>query len=217
MNHVFIRAVILPATALLLPGAAGAADPLRDLRLAACATLATLAESGPPLVLAPGPAGTRGPGLLCPSLAAAGIADGMLPDDVVAPWVRRAGGPVAGTAASVLLLCLSMALGARAADVPVLEVPADGTGGPEAVTGAVRDHVDRGGTLVLGSGGAPGPGTVAPADPGALVPALSAVPAAAGVAERHAVTRTFACRHDHLPAAYPLVTYPHPAAQGVAP
>ncbi|MBL0886532.1 hypothetical protein, partial [Myceligenerans indicum] len=115
------RAVILPATALLVPGAAGATDPLAPMRLAVCAALANLAENGPPLVLAHASGPVRGPDVFRPSLAAAGIADHMLPDDVWTPWATRPALPPGGTAASVALLCLGMALGERAADVLALE------------------------------------------------------------------------------------------------
>lgn len=260
VNHVFTRAVILPATPLLVPGAAGAADPLREVRLAACAALGVLAEAGPPLVLAHGPVsgpgstaalgrpGTRGPRVLLPSLAAAGIADGMLPDDVLAPWASEQARPPAGTAASVLLFCLGMALGERAAGIPVLEIdPSDDAGEPgpggipragaapaaaaagpvsvtrpgnvtgrAAVVGMVRAHLEAGGTLVVGSGGRPGPAAVAPHAPGALAPAIEAVLAAVGAHAAHAEHRTFSQSHDHLPAEYVVTTLGAVPARGVA-
>lgn len=225
MSQVSTRAVILPATALLIPGSAGVSDPLAPVRLAVCAALAGLAEAGQPLVLAHGPARTRAPGVLRPTLAAAGIADAMLPDDVLAPWVGRPAGIAAGTAASVALLCLSMALGERAAHIPVLEVPAQpgppGRALPRATTAAaaegdpgrdpspgagavVAEHVAAGGTLVVTSGGTPGPGTVAPQDLDLLTPGIAAALTAAGADGWHRETRVFPQDHEHLPPEYRL-------------
>ncbi|MBE1876413.1 hypothetical protein [Myceligenerans pegani] len=214
----FTRAVILPATALLVPGAAGVADPLAAVRLAACAALASLAENGRPMVLAHGPDDVRGPRLLKPSLAAAGIADRTLPDDATAPWAGHDSRPRAGTAASVALLCLSMALGDRAADVLVLEVPAeprsDGTGvSGAAATGpapdperdpadAVAAHLASGGTLVVASGGPPGPATAAPGAADEPAPGVAAVLTAAGADSWTRDTRTFPQDHEHLPPEY---------------
>ncbi|WP_344105511.1 hypothetical protein [Myceligenerans crystallogenes] len=220
----FTRAVILPATPLLVPGAAGAADPLRDVRLAACAALAGLAASGPPMVLAPGPHGFRGPAVLRPTFAAAGIADAALPADVTAPWaVER---ELAGTASSVLLFCLGMALGEDAARVPVLEIPATaavvGRESPQraagddaepgsraaslhAAAGVVGRHLAGGGTLVAAAGGTPGPAAVAPADPGAPHPGIAELLALAAPGLT-AATRPFPQEHDHLPAEYALAT-----------
>ncbi|WP_460701341.1 hypothetical protein [Myceligenerans halotolerans] len=215
------RAVILPATALLIPGAAGAADPLTQVRLAACAALAGLAETGPPLVLAPGPGPARGPRALRPSLAAAGIADAMLPDDVPAPWAAHHARPPAGTAASVALFCLGMALGQRAAGVLALEVlaepaphPADETHatGSGVVHGdapdpgaAVAAHLAAGGTLVVAAGGPPG-AAAAPWIEDEPAPGVAAVLAAAGADGWTRETRTFPQDHDHLPPDYRLTT-----------
>ncbi|WP_123815050.1 hypothetical protein [Myceligenerans xiligouense] len=219
----FTRAVILPATALLVPGAAGVADPLAPVRLAACAALASLAEAGPPLVLAHGSGPARGPEAFRPSLAAAGIADVMLPGDVPAPWAAHRARTPAGTAASVALLCLGMALGEPAADVLALEVPAEprrpGTDAPRSGTpgvvpddpapragAAVAAHLAAGGTLVVTSGGAPGPAAAAPRGPDGLAPGVAAVLAAAGADSWTRETRTFPQHHDHLPPEYRLTT-----------
>ncbi|WP_460751470.1 hypothetical protein [Myceligenerans cantabricum] len=213
-----LRAVILPATVLLVPGASGASDPLADVRLAVGAALAGLAQDGPPMVLAHGSSGARGPEPLRPSLAAAGVADHMLPDGVLEPWAvpaasagarhdetgrtARAEPSPAGTAASVALFCLGLALGDRAAEVPVLEVPARHAAG----TDLLARHLDTGGTLVVAAGAEPGPAAVAPADPAAPAPGVAALLAAVGADAWTTTTRTFARSHDHLPAEYRLTT-----------
>ncbi|MHA7617704.1 hypothetical protein ACX12M_04240 [Cellulosimicrobium cellulans] len=105
------RAVVLPGTALLVPGAAGAASVLGPVRDAALAALADLV-AGPPdeagatavVVVAPGVEGTRGPARA--SLAAAGVADRWI-DPAWAAATRPFDRPVAGTAASVALLALA--------------------------------------------------------------------------------------------------------------
>ncbi|MGW6266953.1 hypothetical protein [Cellulosimicrobium funkei] len=109
-----VRAVVLPGTALLVPGAAGAASVLGPVRDAALAALAALADlvAGPPdeagasavVVVAPGVEGTRGPARA--SLAAAGVADRWI-DPAWAAATRPLDRPAAGTAASVALLALA--------------------------------------------------------------------------------------------------------------
>lgn len=106
-----VRAVVLPGTALLVPGAAGAASVLGPVRDAALAALADLV-AGPPdeagasavVVLAPGAARARGAARA--SLAAAGVADRWI-DPAWAAATRPFDRPVAGTAASVALLALA--------------------------------------------------------------------------------------------------------------
>ncbi|MEV8028909.1 hypothetical protein [Cellulosimicrobium funkei] len=106
-----VRAVVLPGTALLVPGAAGAASVLRPVRDAALAALADLV-AGPPdeagasavVVVAPGAARARGAARA--SLAAAGVADRWI-DPAWAAATRPLDRPVAGTAASVALLALA--------------------------------------------------------------------------------------------------------------
>ncbi|MBO0607448.1 hypothetical protein [Myceligenerans salitolerans] len=187
----FLRTVILPATALLIPGSGGIADPLAPVRLAVCAALASLAENGPPMVLAHGARGPRGPVALRPSLAAAGIGDRMLPGDVTAPWAAHGGRPTAGTSASVALLCLGMALGERAAGTLVVEAPSvarhhgtdtprvlpgavvhreDGGGTAADAAGAIAAHLAAGGTLVVAAGRTPGPAAPRPGDPNTSEP-----------------------------------------------
>jgi hypothetical protein len=108
---VTVRAVVLPGTALLVPGAAGAASVLGPVRDAALAALADLV-AGPPgeagasavVVVAPGAARARGAARA--SLAAAGVADRWI-DPAWAAATRPLDRPVAGTAASVALLALA--------------------------------------------------------------------------------------------------------------
>ncbi|MGB2558865.1 hypothetical protein [Cellulosimicrobium cellulans] len=106
-----VRAVVLPGTALLVPGAAGAASVLGPVRDAALAALADLVADPPGeagasavVVVAPGVEGTRGPARA--SLAAAGVADRWI-DPAWAAATRPLDRPVAGTAASVALLALA--------------------------------------------------------------------------------------------------------------
>ncbi|WP_125775264.1 hypothetical protein [Antribacter gilvus] len=87
-----LRAVIVPATPLLVPGAAGVAEVLGDVRSAVREALAELVAGGRvPLVLAHGRATRHG--LLRPSLAAAGIGDTWLPDAVLGSPRRSAAEP----------------------------------------------------------------------------------------------------------------------------
>ncbi|KON71827.1 hypothetical protein M768_17755 [Cellulosimicrobium cellulans F16] len=114
-----VRAVVLPGTPLLVPGAAGDTTVLDDTRAAALAALGRLVDgaravqgdgTAPVVVVAPGPAPgsapTRGPARA--SLAAAGVADAWL-DTTWAVATRPAAQdcPVAGAAASVGLLALA--------------------------------------------------------------------------------------------------------------
>ncbi len=106
-----VRAVVLPGTVLLVPGAAGAASvlgPVRDAALAALADLVAdrlgVAAAPAVVVVAPGVEGTRGPARA--SLAAAGVADRWI-DPAWAAATRPLDRPVAGTAASVALLALA--------------------------------------------------------------------------------------------------------------
>ncbi|MFJ1510664.1 hypothetical protein [Cellulosimicrobium funkei] len=106
-----VRAVVLPGTALLVPGAAGAASVLGPVREAALAALADLVAEPPGgagassvVVVAPGAARARGAARA--SLAAAGVADRWI-DPAWAAATRPLDRPVAGTAASVALLALA--------------------------------------------------------------------------------------------------------------
>ncbi|MCO7273145.1 hypothetical protein [Cellulosimicrobium cellulans] len=126
-----VRAVVLPGTPLLVPGAAGTASVLDATRTAALLALGRLVDGVPPprrdrsalapvVVVAPGTARTRGPARA--SLAAAGVADAWL--DTAWAAATRADGPgsaVAGTAASVGLLALAGAGWTGPADVVELD------------------------------------------------------------------------------------------------
>ncbi|MCR1981773.1 hypothetical protein NSA53_05890, partial [Cellulosimicrobium cellulans] len=97
-----VRAVVLPGTVLLVPGAAGAASVLGPVREAALAALADLVADPPGgagassvVVVAPGAARARGAARA--SLAAAGVADRWI-DPAWAAATRPLDRPVAGTA-----------------------------------------------------------------------------------------------------------------------
>jgi hypothetical protein len=112
---VTVRAVVLPGTPLLVPGAAGGTSVLVDTRAAALAALGRLVDgirpargdvTAPVVVVAPGTAPTRGPARA--SLAATGVADAWLDTTwALATQVGARDCPVAGTAASVGLLALA--------------------------------------------------------------------------------------------------------------
>jgi hypothetical protein len=167
---VSVRCVVLPATPLLVPGAAGRALVLREVRAAVLAALRELGDPGTGVTVVAGSAAATaraadalavaGPALA--SLAAAGIAD----ERVAPPWrgtpaasstSARAVG-TAGTGASVALLALGAA--GCAGPVDVVEL------GPGATVGTGRELGrglrTRGGTLVVAG------------DP--RYPALAAVP-----------------------------------------
>ncbi|WP_264031497.1 hypothetical protein [Cellulosimicrobium sp. SH8] len=124
-----VRAVVLPGTPLLVPGAAGAAAVLDDTRAAALAALSRLVDGvrraegdgpTPVVVVAPGTPRTRGPAQA--SLAAVGVAVAWLdPDWAVAARGRAADLPTAGTAASVGLLALAGSGWAGPVDVVELD------------------------------------------------------------------------------------------------
>lgn len=193
-----VRAVILPATPLLVPGIAPGLrpDPLAGPRGAVATALAELTTDGRlPLVLAHGPALRHG--RMRPSLAASGIGDRWLPDAGAGrSRARTSKLPAAGTGASVALLALADVLGAQAvADVETLEVPAGWTG-LDAGPVALLRRADR---LVVAGGGAPG-GQDTAAD--ALTDGLRAALRVAGADAWAARVQTFAQSHDHLPPEY---------------
>ena len=194
-----VRAVILPATPLLVPGLAPGlrADPLTAVRDAVRAALAELvAGGGLPLVLAHGPALRHG--RLRPSLAGSGIGDRWLPAlSVAASW---ADGAPAGTGASVALLALADVLGDRATDIETLEVPADGAAlDDDGVTGLLRGAT----SLVVAGGGGPGG---LDAGPEVLTDGIRAALRAAGADAWHAEVQVFEQAHGHLPPAYRVTT-----------
>ena len=173
------RAVVLPATPLLVPGAGGEVDRLGDVRRAVDEVLdrlvsgpaATASGDGTLVVLAPVPRSGHGRvGRLRPSLAGAGVADRWVP--AVAGWAD-AGAAAAHVPASVALVALRAALdragrGADVADVVVVEVGADGPGADaRTVLGRAHGIVVAGGEVP----GTPGAGADMPADTPADTPA----------------------------------------------
>lgn len=195
-----VRAVVVPATPLLVPGAAGTARVLTGVRRVvddALAELVSDARKGLLLVLAHGPSGDAGPRRRRPSLQGAGIPDDWVP--ALHTWPEPLQ-PPANVAASVALLCLADALAergdlARLADVVVREVPGDLAD----VAALCRDVESAAGVVVAG-GGAPGSRDVGPQ---ALAPGVERVldQVASGNGWAPEVRRA-AERHEHLPAQY---------------
>jgi hypothetical protein len=191
---VLVHAVVLPATVLLVPGAAGAARPLPEVRAAVLAQVARCsAADGSPVrrwgVLAPG--ARPGTGRRRPSLAAAGIADRWVPllrraaDEQVA-WAATPAGP----AASVAQLVLAEAVGpATAAEAVVVELaPAADEPAREAAVAAL----DRCDALVVAD------------DDGAVAAVVAHLAARAGW---EATTRSVDVQGPHLPARYDVVAW----------
>lgn len=203
-----VRAVILPATPLLLPGLTPGLrpDPLATVRREVRTALAELTATGAlPLVLAHGSALRHG--RLRPSLAGSGIGDRWLPAATAAvPWADGAlAGAPAGTGASVALLALADVLGDRAAAVETLEVPADGPPfGDAAADDAAADLLRRAAGLVVAGGGAPGG---LDAGPDALTNGIRAALRLAGADTWYAAVQAFEQAHDHLPPRYLVTTY----------
>ncbi|MEL7976182.1 hypothetical protein AAG589_09995 [Isoptericola sp. F-RaC21] len=214
------RAVVLPGTPLLVPGAGGGTDLLGEVRLAVDGALdrlvADVAAHGdgdaPLVVLAPVPRGASGGfGRRRPSLAGAGVADRWVP--AVAGWAGAAD-PAAHVPASVALVALHAALeraGHPAQPVAVLEVAGAAPAAPAEGVAALR----RAPAVVVAGGAAPGASDTArdetgdvPADAAGLGPVrLEAAVAALldGAVAPSAWTwrvTTVAGGHEHLPAAY---------------
>lgn len=188
-----VRAVILPATPLLVPGLVPgrSPDPLAEVREAVAAALARLiaASSSLPLVLAPGPVPRHG--RLRPSLAGSGIGDRWLPDDRTGRSSTYDDLPAAGTGASVALLALAGVLGARTGEIETIEVPPDGTG-PE---GSAAQLLRRATCLVV-AGGGPAGGS------GAMTDGIRAALCVAGADAWTADHQVFERSSDHLPLEY---------------
>ncbi|WP_278237117.1 hypothetical protein [Isoptericola sp. AK164] len=193
------RAVVLPATPLLVPGAAGTARPLGDLRAAVADALAAVRTPHGAVpqrwgVLAPGP--RTAAGARRASLAAAGVHDRWLPGPPTGVTL-----PAAHVPASVALLVLARALGDDvAAGAHVVEVADDD---PGAVRVGLRELAGVDALVVAGG---------SPADPAAGPTACTTAVAGvlAGLADRggwSATTRTVAASGDHLPGAYDVVTW----------
>lgn len=178
-----VNATLVPDTALLVPGAAGAAEVLADTRAAAVDAVRAVLADGPVhvVVVAPGPVDRTRRGPFVPSLAAAGI------DDAALGWVGspRSSRPegacrVDAPAAATALLLLAHAgwtgpvtlvevapvpvpvpvLGDAAGSAPRRAVGAD-VAAEGTAPGADRDS-DRAGTLAaVGREVAAGPDRVA--------------------------------------------------------
>lgn len=158
-----VNATLVPDTALLVPGAAGAAEVLADVRTAAVDAVRDLVGDGDAparlVVVAPGTADRMRPGPFVPTLAAAGVEDAALgwaaptPHPDVTPTV------VDGPAAAAALLLLAHA--EWAGPVTLVEVAppgeegwtrAPGRGAELAALGqGVTAGVERVGVLVAGS------------------------------------------------------------------
>ena len=155
VSRVLAVAVLVPDTALLVPGAAGAATVLDDVRGAAVGAVHDLVDAGPArvVVVAPGTADRMRPGPFVPSLAAAGI------DDADLGWAAPPAHPdvtpttVHGPAASTALLLLGHA--GWTGPVTLVEVA---TPGDEAYTRAPGRSAEL---AALGQGVTSGPERVA--------------------------------------------------------
>jgi hypothetical protein len=107
-----VAASLVPATALLVPGAAGRAEVLVDLRARALDAVSAVLATGPEqvVVIAPGSIDRDLDGPVRAGLASAGIPDDRLgwalPAPLPASPPAQVGAPVAGVAASVGLLLL---------------------------------------------------------------------------------------------------------------
>jgi hypothetical protein len=154
---VTVRAVVLPATPLLVPGAAGAADVLAELRAVVLDELGRALHAAPATgarwaVLADGPSTRRGARRA--SLAAAGIADRWVPALPDAPD----GATSAAVPASVALWAAAAAGAPGHGPVEVVELADAASQGD--VAGAVEALADVDVVVVAGAGqDGPGAGT----------------------------------------------------------
>lgn len=210
-----VRAVLLPATPLLVPGVAGGADPAAPVRAVVLEALAALLDDAPGGTLAVlahgrGPARrTRGPR---PSLAGAGVPERWTPG--VRAWDDGASRHAVQVPASVALVCLATALegrGARGrtADVVVHEVPSAFGQLPDGVARVAAELRAAAGVVV--ATGRP-PGAVGDA-PDAPAPGVAAVLAALGP-RWEPEERTVAVAGDHLPPRYVVTLLRGPARDG---
>lgn len=215
-----VRAVALPATPLLVRGAAGTEDVLVATRERADSLLGRLLDDaggpGDLLVVAPLPPGAAAPeggapAPRRPSLAGAGVPDRWLPD--LDGWPRAA--EAAHVPASVALLALGRALVARGepgrrAAVGVVELPADAS--PSAVARAVASVRAAAATVLAWS---PTPSTP-PSTPSTPSTSPVAEVAAALGAEAGWAPETTATveRGDHLPGRYELTAWREDRREG---
>lgn len=104
-----VAASLVPATALLVPGAAGRAEVLVDLRARALDVVAALLAAGPELivVVAPGSIDRDLDGPVRAGLGSAGVPDDRLGWSLPASFAAHGAAPVVGVAASVGLLLLA--------------------------------------------------------------------------------------------------------------
>lgn len=201
-----VHAVVLPATVLLVPGAAGLARPVDRLRRAVRDELVRAAgpDGAWPArwgVLAP--ATRTAVGRRRPSLGAAGIADRWVPG--LDRWPARSVAGRGGVPASVVQLVLGDAVGAdAAAEALVVELAADAD---DASLAGAADALSACDVLLVASGDPRGEG------------ASSCTPAVATVLDRlaraggwAATTRSVTAAGPHLPGRYDVVTW-----RGVAP
>jgi hypothetical protein len=208
-----VRAVVLPATPLLVAGAGGAAPPPAGLRELVVGALSALLDDvmldgapldagrrpGPLAVLAHRSGPTARSGAARPSLAGAGVPAAWVP--ALAAW-EASGDDVAQVPASVALLCLTDALEARGErarlrDVVVHEVPPGLAGLPDELDAVVAEVRGARGVVVAG-GGVPGGLDTAP---DALAPGVRAVLGRVAASWSPEVRRV-AVAGDHLPPEY---------------
>ncbi|MBO3084357.1 hypothetical protein [Cellulomonas fengjieae] len=146
-----VVAALVPDTALLVPGAAGAAQVLTAVRAAALDAVAQVVASGAATVavVAPGPRARELTGTVRPSLGAAGIPDGLLAWPV-AEMTLPGDGVATGSVASAVGLHL-LARAGRRTGLRVLEVT--GRQDRAALAALGRDLVGAGptGFVVVGS------------------------------------------------------------------
>ncbi|WP_265523302.1 hypothetical protein [Oerskovia flava] len=156
-----LRAVLLPGTALLVPGAAGAAEVLATTRAEVLAALRRLVASAPAGIVLVAPGERSRHGLLRASLGEAGIDGRWLgwrePDATPADRSRAVRTGTAGVAASVGLLALAGAGNHQEVEVVELTGRHGREGSPGSATGTddlalvaeVARRVAKGAALVV--------------------------------------------------------------------
>lgn len=146
-----VVAALVPDTALLVPGAAGATDVLTAVRAAALDAVAEVVAAGVDtvVVVAPGPVPRELAGTVLPSLGAAGIPAALVPWPAHPMTLPGAGNAKASIPSTVALHLLARA--GRRTGLRVVEVTA--AQGRDALAGVGRDLVRAGrtGFVVVGS------------------------------------------------------------------